>query len=63
MVLLLALIIEIIGMRMMNLKIGALDAAINEFVHITGEIIMDLKGEDKKKLTPDIILKNFDYAV
>ena len=28
-----------------------------------GNIIMDLKGEEKKKLTADAILKSFDYAV
>ncbi len=28
-----------------------------------GNVIMDIKGEEKKKLTADIILKNFEYAV
>ena len=28
-----------------------------------GNIILDISGEEKKKLTADTILKNFEYAV
>ncbi len=28
-----------------------------------GEIVMDVKGEDKKKMTVEDILEKFEYAV